>query len=216
MTATSTIEINERLRAVPAPAPVLSRAQEDALTPRQREILSQLGEIFSTGFADLTMADLASRLNCSLSSLYGLAPSRDQLVMMVVDRNLRTIGRSAHSAIATQMSPLEAVTAYLAAATVAVSNTNKQFATDMAQIAAGRQLNEDHSNYLVDITRCLLDIAVERGEIEDVDTAAVSRMIAGLGRDFARPEVMAQLRTSPKIAADAMVEVVLDGLRRNP
>jgi hypothetical protein len=40
-------------------------------------------------------------------------------------------------------------------------------------------------------------------------------MIAGLGRDFARPEVMTTLRTSPKRAADDMVELVLDGLRRD-
>jgi AcrR family transcriptional regulator len=195
---------------------VLSRDRERDLTPRQREILDELGQIFDKGFADVTMAELASQLNCSLRTLYGLAPSRDELVLMVVDRNLRKVGRAAHNAIESDMNALDAVRAYLAAATVAVSDLSEEFANDMSAVAPGLDLNEAHSNYLVDVTRCLLDIAVADGEIEPVDTAAVARVIAGLGRDFARPEVMTQLATTPKAAADAMVDVVLSGLRRSP
>ena len=209
-------DLVERLRAVAAPRPVLTREREQELTDRQREILDELGRIFDKGFADLTMADLASQLNCSLRTLYGLAPSRDELVLTVVDRNLRKIGRAAHAAITPEMSALEAVRAYLSAATVAVGSITPEFADDMSEIAAGLGLNEAHSDYLVDVTRCLLDLAVDEGEIDDVDTAAVARMIAGLGRDFARPDVMPHLRTSPKLAADAMVDVVLHGLRRSP
>ncbi len=202
----------ERIRAVAAPPAVLSRERERALTPRQREILDELGRIFDKGFADLTMAGLAAQLNCSLRTLYGLAPSRNELVLMVVDRNLRTVGRAAHAAIEADMSALEAVRAYLSAATVAVSDLTEEFANDMSEVVAGLDLNEAHSNYLVDVTRTLLDIAVADGEIEPVDTTAVARVIAGFGRDFARPEVMTQLSTTPKVAADAMVDVVLAGL----
>ena len=56
----------ERLRAVAAPPPVLARDREAALTARQREILDELGRIFDKGFVDVTMAELAARLNCSL------------------------------------------------------------------------------------------------------------------------------------------------------
>lgn len=202
-----------RVRAVVAPEPVLSAGKEHSLTARQTEILDQLSRLFAKGFAEITMAEIAAQVNCSLSSLYGLAPSRDQLVLMVVDRNLRKIGRAAHAAIRPEMSALDAVRAYLSAATVAVSSISEEFASDMAGITTGSNLNRSHSNYLVDVTRCLLDIAVGQNEIADVDTAAVARMIAGLGHDFARPAVLGQLRTSPKEAADAMVDVVLAGLR---
>jgi AcrR family transcriptional regulator len=204
----------DRLRSVPAPPPVLSREREEQFTDRQREILDELGRIFDKGFVDVTMAELAGLLNCSLRTLYGLAEGRNELVLMVLDRNLRKIGRAAHGAITAEMSALEAVRSYLSAATVAVSDVTEEFARDMATITEGLDLNEAHSNYLVDVTRSLLDLAVAQGEIDQVDTGAVARMMAGLGRDFARPEVMGQLATSPKIAADAMVDVVLEGLRR--
>lgn len=208
--------LRDHLRTVPAPEPVLSREREAELTTRQREILDELGRIFDKGFVDVTMAELASQLNCSLRTLYGLAEGRNALVMMVVDRNLRHVGRTARRAIVDDMSALEAVRAYLAAATVAVQDTTQEFADDMSSIPEGRALNAAHSEYLIDVTRALLDVAVANGEIAEVDTAAVARMIAGLGAEFVRPEVMPTLATSPKDAADAMVEVVLAGLPIGP
>ncbi len=204
----------ERLRSVPAPEPVLSRERADALTDRQREILDELGRIFDKGFVDVTMAELAGQLNCSLRTLYGLADGRNELVLMVVDRNLRKVGRSARDAIHDDMTALDAIRAYLSAATVAVQDTTEEFARDIRTMPEGVSLNIGHSDYLISVTKALLDIAVEEGEIADVDSVAVARMIAGLGRDFANPDVLTQLRSSPKESADAMVDIVLSGLRK--
>jgi AcrR family transcriptional regulator len=207
-------EIVRRLRAVPAPRPMLTRDAYDRLTPRQRQILHELGAIFRNGFADLTMAELAAQLNCSLRTLYGLAPSRDELVLTVVDLHLWRIGRDAMGAIDADLAPLDAVRAYLSAATVAVSSTTEAYARDLGAMPAAQQRNGEHADYVVAVTRCLLDLAVERGDIDDVDTAAVARTIANLGRDFIRADVLPTLRSSPKVAADAVVDIVLRGLPR--
>ncbi len=207
-----TTSLRDRLRNVSAPEPVLRRAREAELTGRQREILDELGRIFDKGFVDLTMAELAAQLNCSLRTLYGLAEGRNALVLMVVDRNLRKVGRVANRVVDDDMTALDAVRAYLSAATVAVQDITPEFADDMATIAEGVAMNAAHSEYLIDVTRALLDVAVEQGEIASVDTAAVARTIAGLGREFARPAVLPTLLSSPKDAADAMVDVVLRGL----
>lgn len=210
---TEATELERRLRSVRAPRPVMSRQRERQLTDRQREILDELGTMFDKGFVDLTMAELASLLNCSLRTLYGLAPSRDELVLTVVDRNLWRVGRTAMAAISPDMAPLEAVRAYLEAATMAVSDTTEEFSRDLEAMSAGQRLNGEHSDYLVAVTRCLLDLAVEQGDMVGVDTAAVARVIAGLGRDFARPEVISTIGSSPKAAADTVVDLVLVGLR---
>ncbi len=204
--------LDDRIRAVPRPVPVLSRQRERSLTSRQREILDALSALVDDGFADLTMVGLAATLSCSLRTLYELAPSRDELVLVVVDRNLWRIGRTAAGALHNDMAPLDALRAYLRAATVAVAGTTAAFARDMATVPAAQRLNDAHSNYLVAVARCLLDLAVARGEMANVDTGAVARVIAGLGRDLARPEVISTLRSSPKDAADAVVDVILRGL----
>jgi AcrR family transcriptional regulator len=202
------------LAAVPRPRPVLSRARERRLTERQRQILDELGQVFEDGFAHLTMAELAARVNCSLRTLYALAPSRDELVLVVVDRNLWRVGRAAWDAVGPDMPPLAAVRAYLEAATVAVGRTTEAFARDLAAMPAASRIGEGHNDYLVAVTRTLLDLAVEQGEIAPVDTAAVARVMAGLGREFSRPDVIPTLRSSPKEAADAVVDLLLRGLRR--
>ena len=172
--------------------------------------------LFANGFADLTMAGLAARLNCSLRTLYALAPSRDELVLIVVDRSLWRTGRVARDAIGHDLAPLDAVRAYLEAATVAVSGWTEAFARDLAAVPAAQQLAGEHNEYLFAVTRTLLDLACERGDIPDVDTAAVARVLAGLGGFFSRPDVIPTLRSSPKEAADGVVDLVLRGLMSLP
>jgi AcrR family transcriptional regulator len=202
----------ERLRTVPRPKPVLEPSRQLELTARQRDILDQLSAIFDEGFVHLTMAGLAARLRCSLRTLYELAPSRDELVLVVVEQNVMRVGRTAVDALRAEMTPMAALRSYLSAATVAVATFTPAFARDLATVPAAQELSDEHSNYLVAVARCLLDFAVERGDIGDVDTAALARVIAGIGRDFARTEVIATLRTSPKEAADFMVNLILDAL----
>lgn len=206
--------IQRRLRTVRRPRPVLDRDRERSLTDRQRELLDELEVILADGFAELTMVELASRLNCSLRTLYAVAPSRDELVLVAVDRNLWRVGRAAREAIDPDLRPLDAVRAYLEAANVAVGNFTEAFARDLAAVPAAQELSDEHNEYLFKVVRTLLDLAVDRGEIaNDVDTSAVARILAGLGGFFARPDVIPTLRSSPKQAADAVVDLVLRGLR---
>ncbi len=206
-------EVDARVREVKGPRRILSREREASLTQRQREILDELGAVFDDGFVHMTMADLAKQMNCSLRTLYGLAPSRDELVLLVVDRNLWRIGRAAIAAIDPTQAPLDVIRAYLRAANMAVANTTQAFARDCDSVVATRELNESHLDYLIAITRSMLDLAAERGEIAIADTAAVARVIAAVGTEFARAEILPTLKTSPKEAADEMVDIILSGLR---
>jgi hypothetical protein len=115
-------------------------------------------------------------------------------------------------AVSSDMTPLEAIRIYLRAANMAVASTTEAFARDLATVPSAQSLSDDHSAYLVSITRCLLDLAVDRGDIGDVDTAAMARLMAGVGRDFSRAEVVGSLRSSPKESADLALDVILRGL----
>jgi len=209
-------EMQRRLSAVPRPRPILGRQRESELTDRQRQILDGMEVLMAGGFADLTMAELAARLNCSLRTLYALAPSRDELVLIVIDRSLWRIGRVARDAVGEDLAPLDAIRVYLEAATVAVSGWTQAFAHDLASVRAAQQLQDDHNEYLFEVTRTLLDLATARGDIAPVDTTAVARVLAGLGQFFSRPSVIPTLRSSPKEAADEVVDLIIGGLRALP
>lgn len=206
--------IEERLAAVPRPIPVLSRDEAAALTSRQREILTELTKLISNGFSHLTMADLAGELGCSLRTLYGIAGSRDLLVLVACDRNLWGAGRTAREAVGPEgeLRALAGVRRYLRAATRAVSATTPAFSADLAALPGGRQINEAHTTYLVAMTKELLDIAVEQGDIEPIETLVMAHAMAGISNVFIQPDVIGTLSGSPKEASDQVVDIILGGL----
>ncbi len=194
------------------PVPVLSRERTAQLTTRQREVLGGLSDLFEAGFAHLTMASIAAEMSCSLRLLYQIAPSRDELVEIVVDRNLWRVGRAASETIQLTDNPIDALRGYLRAANEAVSRTTPQFAADIRAVPGALAVNEAHERYLIDTADRLLEIAVHDGVIGDVDTAALALVLAGLGGLFASAGTIGTIRASPKETADSIVELVLRGL----
>jgi AcrR family transcriptional regulator len=205
----------ERVRfpGVKAPRPLLGAETVKRLTPRQREVLDDLEKrVAVENFAELTMAEIASETNCSLRTLYGIAPSKEELVLAVVDRRLHRIGRAAISRLDASMRPLDALRAYLQAANEAVQPESESFSRNFADVPGAQRLLDSHEDYVVAVTRDLLDRAVDEGQIDPVDTAALAHVLGGLGREFGRPEV-AEIAAAPaKATADAITDIILRGL----
>ena len=209
-------EKSERVRfpGVRAPKPLLSREAERQLSARQLELLDDLeAQLLQGGLADLTMAQIASRLGCSLRTLYAIAPSKDELLLTVVDRRLYRIGRAATETLDASMPPLDLVRGYLRAANEAVQPEAVALSAGLATVAGAKRLFEAHEGYLMAVTQSLLDRAVAEGQIAAVDTAAVAHVLGGLGGEFVRPEVAEIAKASPKETADAISELILQGLQ---
>jgi AcrR family transcriptional regulator len=210
-------EAGERLRfpGVRAPKPLLPPETERRLTARQRELLDELEQLVAAeGLADLTMAEIAAQVNCSLRTLYGISPSKEELVLTVVDRRLHRIGRTAIGSLDASLSPLAALRAYLRAANEAVQPETVSFARDFAALPGAKRLLDAHEDYVIAVTQSLLDRAVAERQIPPVDTASVAHVLGGLGREFSRPEVAEMAAASPKATANAITEIILRGLER--
>ena len=202
-----------RFPSVRAPKRLLAPETEQALTTRQLEILDALEKsVMVDSLADITMAGIAKRMNCSLRTLYGIAPSKDELVMTVVDRRLHRIGREAMQALELDGSPLTRLRAYLQAANRAVQPTTAAFFRDFVHAPAAQRVIGAHGAYVVAITQALLDEAVGEGEIQAMDTVALAHILGGLGAEFSRPDVDEIIHGSPKDAADLVAEIILSGL----
>ena len=204
-----------RFPGVRAPKPLLSSDTERRLTARQRQLLDELEElVVAKGLVELTMAEIAAEVNCSLRTLYGIAPSREELVLTVVDRRLHRIGRAAIGSLDASLTPLAALRAYLRAANEAVQPETDAFSRELSDVPGACRLLDAHEDYVMAVTRSLLERAVAEGEIAPLDTAAVAHILGGLGREFARPEVAEIAATPPKATADAVAEIILRGLDR--
>jgi len=208
-------EPSERLRfpGVRAPKPLLSPETERRLTARQRQVLDALEALVAReGLADLTMAEIAAQVNCSLRTLYGIAPSKEELVLAVVDRRLNRIGRRAIASLDASLSPLAALRAYLSIVNEAVQPETLALGREFASVPGAGRLLDAHEGYVIAVTQSLLDRAVAEGQIPPVDTASVAHVLGGLGREFARPELAEVAAAPPKETADAIAEIILRGL----
>jgi AcrR family transcriptional regulator len=189
---------------------------ERQLSARQIELLDDLEErLLRGGLADLTMAEIAALVGCSLRTFYGIAPSKDELLLTVVDRRLHRIGRAAIEALDASMPPLDALRVYLQTANQAVQPEAVVMSAELTKVAGAGRLFDAHEAYLTAVTQSLLDRAVAAGQIAPVDTVAVAHVLAGLGREFVRSDVAEIAENSPKETADAISELILQGLLAN-
>lgn len=201
------------LAGVPAPRSLLSAERERRLTARQRQVLDGLEQlVVRGGLAEQTMAQIAASVNCSLRTLYGIAGSKDELLLAVVDRRLQRIGRAAIAAIDPAMTPMAALRVYLRAVHQAVQPATAEFARDFAGLAGGTRLLDAHEAYVVAVVRNLLEAAIAVGQIASADVAAVAHILGGLGREFAHPRLIGTISHSAQEAADALGEIILRGL----
>ena len=202
------------LPGLKVPRPLMPAETESRLTPRQRQVLDSLETlVVQEELAEMTMAQIAAQVNCSLRTLYGISPSKDELVLTVTDRRLHRIGRAAIEALDPEASPSENLRLYLRLAHEAIQPAAGSLIQSSSKMPGVRRLGDAHQSYLIGIVKGLLDQARADGEIIEVDTAVMAHVLGGLGRDLLQLDMSSSLSRSPREAADAATEVILNGLR---
>jgi len=139
------------------PKPLLPRRTEERLGTRHREILDQLEMVFlSEGFSSITVTQLAASVGCSRRTLYELAPSKDALVLIVLDRFLHRVGRSALNNVDPNKSIAEQVRSYINGA-LELQRLTAAFADDLADDPAARRLLDRHFRYVMSVSESLIE-----------------------------------------------------------
>src|SRR5262249_30866426 len=82
---------------------------------RQEEVLDGVERVFvEKGIRGVRIGDLATAASCSRSTLYELAESKEDLLLLVLDRMMRRIMRRGAEAIARASEPVDRVKAMVA------------------------------------------------------------------------------------------------------
>ena len=194
---------------VRAPRPLLSARAEAALGPRHRAVLDRLEDRFlEEGFADVTMRELAAYLRCSLRTLYEIAPSKQQLVLVVLDRFLHRVGRTALSSIDPEASVVERIRTYLRSGGE-LRRWTSVFAEDAADAPDVLRLLDHHLAYLNAVLVSLIAEGIEEGEMRAVDARLAAGVLTGAAMMLTRPDV--DVPTGDE-AVDAITDLVLYGI----
>ncbi len=194
------------------PRPLLSRRAEAGLGPRHRQVLDLLESLFlEHGFASFTVRELAAAVGCSRRTLYELAPSKDQLVLIVLDRFLHKVGRRALASIRPERPVAEQISDYIHGGAAILRQTTV-FADDLADEPAARRLLDRHFRYVTTVLERLVAIGVSRGEFRDVNPSLIAAMITGSTLYVTQPDVLDDMGLDKTLGVDDVIEFTLRAL----
>jgi AcrR family transcriptional regulator len=193
------------------PRPLLSARAEAQLGDRHRDMLDELEELFLTeGFAGFTVRSLAAHLRCSLRTLYEIAPSKQQLVLVVLDRFLHRVGRTALAAIDETAPVTERIRAYFASA-AELQRWTATLAEDAADAPEVTRLLDRHFAYVSAVVAQLVEEGMERGELKQVDPGVAAAVLSGAALHLARADAGAAASWSPE-SLEQLLDIVLEGI----
>ena len=184
-------------------------------TARQRVLLAELEALFlAEGFAAFTLDDLAGRLRCSKSTLYALAPSKEQLAVRVVTQFFRGAAERIEERIAGIDDAPKLIGEYLAGVAEHLNRASACFMRDLAEFGPARDTYQLNSGFAAKRLRQFIDKGVADGVFRDVHARLVAEM-TGLIIEGIQTGVLAQ-RTdvSDADAFTALGELLLGGLNK--
>jgi AcrR family transcriptional regulator len=184
-------------------------------TARQRALLADLEALFlAEGFAAFTLDDIAARLRCSKSTLYALAPSKEQLAVKVVAQFFRGAAERIEERIAEIDDAPKLIGEYLAGVAEHLNRASATFMRDIAEFAPARETYQVNSRFAAQRIRAFIDRGVADGVFRDVHARLIAEM-TGLIVEGIQTGVLAQrTEVSDAEAFTALGELLLGGLNK--
>ena len=190
----------------------LNNKESENFSKKHHQIIQKLEEMLEKGVPDLTMSQIASRLKISLRTLYEIAPSKDQLIIMIMDVILKKLGKNAIDSISDIKSPIKKLEKYLSLVNQAVGPKFNTFFNDLKKINGLEEMADYHANFITNMTEDLLIQAIQKKEIQNIDAKAFSILLGGIGREFIK-EKNKLIDSSPEESANSITEIILNGIK---
>ena len=182
-------------------------------TKKHHETILDLEKLLEKGVPDLTMSEIASKLKISLRTLYEIAPSKDQLILMTMDKILIKLGKFALDSVSEIQSPIEKLEQYLFIVNQAVGPKFNTFLKDIEKINGSQKMADYHESFISNYTQKLLNDAIKMHEIKNIDTKAFSILLGGIGREFLKEKNRYLISTSPEESANSITSIILNGIK---
>ena len=182
------------------------------LTQKHLEVIQNFENLLEDGIANQTMSDIASNLRVSLRTLYEIAPSKEKLVISTIDRILTNIAKQALGSLKNMESSVDKLRTFTEIGNEAAGPRIQKYAVDLTRIKGADEMIRSHESAYIDHIKRLLEEAVEKDEIQAVDTRAVAIMLGTVARIFSKKNHQEKLAASAEESANMISGLIIDGL----
>jgi len=208
--------MGDSVRMVSREAVALPPSPRRQPTARQRALLSQLEALFlAEGFAAFTLEDLAARLRCSKSTLYALAPSKEQLAVKVVAHYFRGAAERIEERVDGIEDARKLIGEYLAGVAEQLNRASAHFMADIAEFGPARETYQLNSRVVAQRIRAFIDKGVADGVFRDVHARLVAEMTGLIIEGIQTGVLGSRIDVPDAEAFTALGELLLGGLTKD-
>ncbi|OLR89893.1 TetR/AcrR family transcriptional regulator [Actinokineospora bangkokensis] len=193
----------------------MTRSTRRTPTARQAALLDQLLQLFLVeGFAGVTLDDYAARLRCSKSTLYALAPSKEQLALKVVGQFFRVATERVEKDVAGAGDARERIAAYLSGAARELGVASAAFVRDVVDFPPTRAVYQRNAQAAAARLRGFITEGVAQGRFRDVPARLVGEMAGWLIEGIQSGVIGERAGVSDSAAFAGLSDLLLGGLAR--
>lgn len=180
---------------------------------RYDELLERLEVIvLEEGFRSLTVDEIASRLRCSKSTLYAIAPSKEQLFTEVVSRFLSGSERRIAAHVRSLDGDRERLIGFFRSVHDQMQRMSRNCYDDMRNFAPTDKLYRATAGTSVDTVRHLVEVGVANGTFREMHADFVGEAINLLIEGIMNGHFMERLDMSDGEAYSRLSQLVLGAL----
>lgn len=156
----------------------MSNSAKLSLSKRSLETLDALEDLILTeGFTGLSVSDIASHLRCSKRTLYELAPSKKELVLLALDNFFSRIRAEAERVINSQLSSERLIYEYLRVGEYASKRMSRSVVADIDGWEPAQSLWREHITLRVSGLFRIIDEGLKAGVFRNVQPAFIAEVV---------------------------------------
>ena len=185
------------------------------LSPRQQEVLDTVEAVFlREGLRPVRIGRLAEEARCSRSTLYELAPSKEELFLLVLDRMIRRTRRHSAEAIDRERDPEARLKVALSSTALSFAPITTTFIEAVHEYRPARLLLEHQLAEARATIERLIDDAVASGRFRAVNSRVVADGLMAVVDRFADPEFVRDSGVDSSVALGEFFDLMIGGLQR--
>jgi AcrR family transcriptional regulator len=191
----------------------LAGRRRSDLSRRQSEIFDQILDLYtSSGFSTFTLEQVASRLKCSKSTIYSIAPSREQLAVTITVYFFQRAARRIDEKVDRELDPTVRLETYVRGVAEELHAASAKFMDDIAAFEPTRRLYELNTSIAASRIRELIAAGVEADAFRSIQSAFVAEVVSAAMVSIQTRQMAASTGLSDAAAYNALADLIVHGI----
>lgn len=164
------------------------------------------------GFLDFSVEQMASHLRCSKSTVYSIAPSKEQIVTSVVREFFRRGTEQIEARTTNAGTPADQIGAYLEAISERLGAASAIFFADLDAFAPAREIYEQNTHLAAARVQELVAEGMKAGSLSPLNAIFVGVVAGQTMERIHRGEIAAATGLDDSAAYRALADLIVAGM----